>query len=119
MNTLVEIIILLISLNMPSDLSGTRSDVIHFCKCGRHSKYHCKVIGHTHSYCFKIKKKMTTSDKVRVACLVAKISQKELAERIGYNYGSLRDSLSRNSFSFKMLVKIELELGEELGSKEL
>jgi hypothetical protein len=62
---------------------------------------------------------MTTSDKVRMGCLNSRISQKVLAEKAGYHPVSLRDAISKNKFSFKMLVKIEEILGEDLGSKEL
>jgi len=62
---------------------------------------------------------MTTSDRIRMGCLISRISQKELAEKTGYHPGSVRDAISKNKFSFKMLVKIEEILGEDLGSKEL
>lgn len=36
---------------MPSTLRGTRSNTIHFCKCGEHSLYHCKLMGDEYNYC--------------------------------------------------------------------
>ena len=40
---------------MPSTLSGTRSDTKNFCKCGKHSAYHCRFIGDNYDYCQKKK----------------------------------------------------------------
>lgn len=38
---------------MPSTLDGTRSDTVHFCDCGKHSAYHCRIRGDSHIYCEK------------------------------------------------------------------
>jgi hypothetical protein len=39
--------------NMPSTLNGTRSDTKNFCKCGKHSAYHCRFMGKKYDYCQK------------------------------------------------------------------
>ena len=40
---------------MPSTLDGTRSDTKNFCKCGKHSAYHCRFRGDNYDYCQKKK----------------------------------------------------------------
>lgn len=62
---------------------------------------------------------MTTGDKIKIECLKKGVTQKELSENIDYSYGSVRDAISKNKFSYKMLVKIEAKLGIDLESKKL
>jgi len=38
-----------------STLSVTRSDTKNFCKCGKHSAYHCRFMGDNYDYCQKKK----------------------------------------------------------------